>query len=102
LFSQRNYGRTFEHGPWKGRLLEEAVELASKLGCLPAGLTLDVMMVNGEWVTLANRTLAVARMANLSQVAINDVGPSGLNKLQKLLRGSDLLTPIKEAVMRCK
>jgi hypothetical protein len=29
-------------------------------------------------------------------------GTSGMNKLQQLLRGSDLLSPVETAVMRCK
>jgi hypothetical protein len=60
------------------------------------------MKVNDQWVTLNNRTLAVARMANLSNVAINDVGPGGLNKLLQLLRESDLVSPVATAGQRCR
>ncbi|MEO7596684.1 MAG: Hint domain-containing protein, partial [Byssovorax sp.] len=101
-FSQSSYGRTFAEGEWAGKSLVEAAAEARALGRLPNGLTLNVMEVNNQWVALNNRTLAVARMANLSEVAINDVGPSGMNKLQQLLRGSDLLSPVETAVMRCK
>jgi hypothetical protein len=82
--------------------LQEAAAAARELGRLPDGLILNVIEVNDQWVTLNNRTLAVARLANLPDVAINNVGPSGLNKLNQLLRNSDLISPVENAVMRCK
>lgn len=57
---------------------------------------------DGTWVTLNNRTLAVARGANLPNVNPVEVGKSGINKLTQLLRNSDLVGPIDDAVMRCK
>ena len=104
LFSQDSFGRTFSdaRSPWAGKSLEEAAAATRALGRLPPGLTLDVMLVNGQWVALNNRTLEVARMANLGQVAINDVGPSGLNRLMKNLSGSGLVAPVRNAVMRCR
>lgn len=101
LHSQSSYGATFAEGPWAGRTLHDAAAAARALGRLPDGLTLNVMEVNNRWVALNNRTLAVARLANLPEVAINDVGPSGLNKLLQLLRGSGLVSPVENAVMRC-
>jgi hypothetical protein len=80
----------------------EVAAQARALGRLPEGLTLNVIEVNNQWVALNNRTLAVARMANLPEVAINDVGPRGMNKLQQLLRGSGLASPVENATMRCK
>ncbi|MCA9591568.1 MAG: hypothetical protein KC657_40005, partial [Myxococcales bacterium] len=101
-FSQDSYGATFAEGSWAGRSLAEAISEARGVGALPRGLTLNVMEVNGRWVTLNNRTLGVARQANLSQVPVNNVGPSGINKLQRLLKGANLISPVENAVMRCK
>ncbi|WP_394829489.1 polymorphic toxin-type HINT domain-containing protein [Pendulispora albinea] len=86
LFTQDSYGPTFSNGDWAGRSLEDAVAQARLHQRLPAGLTLKVMELNGQWVTLNNRTLGVARMANLPDGAIHDVGPGGWNKVQQLLR----------------
>jgi hypothetical protein len=97
-FSQDNYGPKFSDG----KPLTEVAGEARALGHLPDGLKLNVMQVNNNWVTLNNRTLAVARMANLPDVAINDVGVSGTNKLNQLLRDSGLVSPVETAVMRCQ
>ena len=85
-----------------GRSLSEVAEEARQLGRLPTGLKLNVIEVNGQWVALNNRTLAVARMANLADVSVHDVGPSGMNMLTQLLRNSDLVSPVEVATMRCK
>jgi hypothetical protein len=102
-FSQSSYGAVFAEGPWAGRSLAEAIAEARALGRLPEGLTLNAMrMGDGSWVTLNNRTLAVARGANLLNVNPVEAGGSGLNKLNQLLRSSDLVGPVEDAVMRCK
>lgn len=103
-FTQDNFDPTFtdRDSPWFGKSLEEAAAEARALGRLPNGLTLNVMEWNGVWVTLNNRTLAVARMANLSNVSINDVGVSGTNTVVRNLRESGLVGPVENAVMRCK
>lgn len=103
LFTQKSFGATFADGVWAGRTVQAAAELARTLGRLPDGLTLNaVRMGDGTWAALNNRTLAVARLANLPNVNPIDAGASGLNKLRQLLRNSDLVGPIKDAVMRCR
>jgi hypothetical protein len=85
-FSQDSIKSTFNEGDWQGHSLTEAIEATRKLGKLPEGLTLRVMEVNGELVTLNNRTLYVAQEANLSGVKVDNVGPSGWNTLWKLMK----------------
>jgi hypothetical protein len=102
MHSQSSYSPMFAEGSWAGRNLAEAAAEAREIGRLPNGLTLNVIEINNRWVALNNRTLAVVRMANLPEVSIKGVGPSGLNKLQQLLRGSDLVSPVETAVMRCR
>jgi len=103
MFTQSNYGSTFSDGPWAGRTVQEAIEEARTLGRLPDGLKLNaVRMGDGTWATLNNRTLAVARGANLPNVDPVEAGPKGLNKLNQLLRNSGLAGPIDHAEMRCK
>jgi len=73
------------------------------LGRLPDGLELNAMRLgDGRWATLNNRTLAVARGANLPAVHPIDAGPSGQSKYSSLLRESGLSVPVEDAVMRCK
>ena len=59
-------------------------------------------MADGRWATLNNRTLAVARMANLPSVSVVDAGEAGLNKFNQLLRDGGLSGPVENGVMRCK
>ena len=103
LYTQPNYGRVFTEGPWAGRLVTEAIAEARLLGRLPDGLTLNaVRMGDGTWAALNNRTLAVARGANLPNVNPVEAGASGLNKMNQLLRNGGLAGPVDNAVMRCK
>jgi len=97
------------HGDWKGRPIQEAIEEAKLLRKLPEGLELRVMVMGfvddaGDWVdgyvTLSNRTLYVAREAGLTNVPIVDVGPKGLNQLNKLLDGRSPQWETPE--VRCK
>jgi hypothetical protein len=106
MFTQDNYGPVFEDGDWAGRPLSEAIDEARLLGRLPDGLELHAMKIgiggDERWVTLNNRTLAVARQANLRHVHPTDVGPSGINTYQRLLSESGLTMPVEDAQMRCK
>ncbi|MCG8420787.1 MAG: hypothetical protein MJE77_22935, partial [Proteobacteria bacterium] len=86
---------------WRGRPVSEAIEEARRLGRLPDGLRLDVMDVNNRRVALNSRTLYVAQQANLVDVAVNDVGPSGENRLRRMLRGSGLSGPTDSVRVRC-
>lgn len=102
LFSQDTISNTFQHGSWAGRPLTEAIEQATKLGHLPAGLDLRVMQLNGGWVTLSNRTLYVAQEAGLSQVHPTDVGSRGMNQMNKLLDGRAPLPQGEQPRIVCK
>jgi hypothetical protein len=93
-FSQGSIGSTFTHGDWAGRPLQEAIDETKRLGRLPDGLSIEVMAVNGQFVTLNNRTLYVAQQAGLSRVAVTDVGPGGWNSLQKLLKDTTVPLPL--------
>lgn len=99
-FSQTSIGDTFLNGPWAGRTLEEAVAETRRLGALPEGLELNVMRLNDEWVTLNNRTLYVAQEANLPNVRVTDVGPGGMNQMNKLLDGGMPLPPGEQPEVR--
>jgi len=85
-FTQGSMESTFTHGEWAGRSLDEAIEAARSLGRLPDGLSIEVMRLNDDFVTLNNRTLYVAQQAGLNRVPVTDVGHSGLNKVMKLLK----------------
>ena len=87
LFTQTSISDRFLQGDWAGRTLEEAIAETRRLGSLPEGLELNVMRLNDEWVALNNRTLFVAQEANLPNVRVNDVGPGGMNQVNKLLNG---------------
>lgn len=87
LFSQDSIGDTFTDGDWAGRSLSEAIEETRALGHLPEGLTLNVTDLNGDYVTLNNRTLYVVQEAGLSQVHPNIRGASATNQLNRLLDG---------------
>lgn len=107
-FTQGNYGSHFtdapEVGRWAGRPVSEAVAEARLLGRLPDGLTLNAVSMNGGeyWATLNNRTLGVARQANLANVNPVDAGAKGINKMTKLLKDSGLAGPVEDAIMRCR
>ncbi|XXX76642.1 DUF6531 domain-containing protein [Sorangium sp. So ce134] len=102
LFSQRTISDVFQHGPWAGRPIAEAIEEARDLRRLPPGLELRVMQLNGEWVTLSNRTLYVAQEAGLLQVHPTDVGPRGMNQMNKLLDGGAPLSQGEQPRVVCK
>jgi hypothetical protein len=103
LFTQSDYGATFTEGPWAGKTVEEAIIAARKLGRLPDGLTLNAMLMgDGRWAALNNRTLAVARGANLPFVEPVDAGDSGMNQFNRQLRESGLSGPVENATMRCR
>ena len=59
-------------------------------------------MGDGRWAALNNRTLAVARGANLPGVHVKEVGEEAFNEFSRKLRDSDLSGPTERAVMRCK
>jgi RHS repeat-associated protein len=103
MFSQDTIDPVFRDGPWAGRTLDEAIAEARDLNRLPDGLEINAMVINDEWVTLNNRTLFVAQQANLSQVPVNDVGPSGINQFNKLQRDAGLSGPVESVTVRpCK
>lgn len=105
MFTQDSVGARFAEGEGKmaGRTLESVAAEARALGRLPDGLTINaVRMGDGTWATLNNRTLAVARMANLPSVNPVDAGAAGTNKLVQLLRNAGLSAPVQDAVVRCK
>jgi RHS repeat-associated protein len=102
MFTQGSFGATFAEGPLAGRTLESVAVEARALGRLPDGLTLNAVRTGQGWATLNNRTLAVARMANLPHVHPVDAGAKGFNKFNQLLRNSGLSGPVQDAVMRCK
>ncbi|WP_437951296.1 polymorphic toxin-type HINT domain-containing protein [Sorangium sp. So ce296] len=103
LYTQPTYGATFAEGPHAGRSLIQVAAEARALGRLPDGLTLNATrMADGRWATLNNRTLAVARMANLPNVNPVDAGDKGFNIFQRLLRDGGLSGPVEDAVMRCR
>lgn len=102
LYTQDSYASTFAEGPCAGRTVAEAAGEARRLGRLPDGLQLNaIRMGDGRWATLNNRTLAVAREANLLNVDPVDAGDAGMNEFNRLLRDDDLPGPIEDAVMRC-
>jgi hypothetical protein len=104
-YSQDTIDAFFQDSPdtparWRGRPIREALEDARRLGVLPEGLRIEAMRVNSVWVTLNNRTLYVARAANLRNVHPIDVGPGGLNRLNRLLREAGLPGPVHEVRVR--
>ena len=58
-------------------------------------------MGDGTWAALNNRTLGVARGANLPDVSPTEVGAEGLNEFNAKLRNSGLAGPTDRAVVRC-
>ncbi len=101
-FSQDSIGDKFAEGPWAGRPLSEAIDEARELGHLPEGLEIKVMQLNDQVVTLNNRTLHVAQQANLVNISPIDVGPSGINRMNRLLDGKMPLNPGEQPRVRCK
>lgn len=102
-YTQTSYGETFQNGQWAHRSVVEAIAEAQAKGSLPAGLELRAMrMGDGSWAALNNRTLAVARGANLPNVSVTEVGAEALNEYNQKLRASGLSGPVENAVMRCK
>jgi RHS repeat-associated protein len=105
LYSQDSISDSFQNTKdvperWRGRPVSEAIGEARRTGRLPEGLRLEAMRVNGNWVTLNNRTLYVAREANRLNVNPIDVGPSGLNRLNRLLRNAGLVAPVEDVTVR--
>jgi hypothetical protein len=72
-------GETFQHGPWAGRTVEEAIGESMRLGRLADGLQFNAARIYtpaGEEIiaTLNNRTLYVAQEARLFQLhPLNDI-----------------------------
>lgn len=103
LFTHDTVDPKFEHGPLKNRSLESVAAEARELDALPEGLKLEaVRMADGRWAALNNRTLMVARMANLQQVHPVDLGDAGFNKFVRNLTASGLPGPVENATIRCK
>jgi hypothetical protein len=103
LYTQGNYAPKFAEGPLAGKAVADVAAEARLLGRLPDGLTLNAMrMGDGRWATLNNRTLAVAQRANLPDVDLVEVGDSGLNKFNRLLRDAGLSSPVESAMERCR
>lgn len=103
LFTHGSVKPTFEHGPLAGRSLVEVAAEARSAGALPEGLELRaVRLGDGRWATLNNRTLMVARMADLPQVHPVDAGSGGFNKYVKNLTAGGLEGPVENATVRCK
>jgi RHS repeat-associated protein len=71
---------TFQHGPWAGRTLGEAVAEASSLGRLPEGLSLNASWVNDTMVAANNRTLWVAQQAGLENVSVGGLESNSVAK----------------------
>jgi RHS repeat-associated protein len=102
-FTHDNVDPYFEHGDLAGRDVRAVGAEARKLQRMPAGLRLEAMrMANGIWASLNNRTLMVARLANLRDVTVHDVGDAGANKFDKNLREAGILGPVENAYIRCK
>ncbi|HEY2516909.1 MAG TPA: RHS repeat-associated core domain-containing protein, partial [Polyangiaceae bacterium] len=104
-FTQTSYGPVFTdpRSPWAGRSVGDAIAEARLLEELPPGLDLRAMrMGDGSWAALNNRTLAVARGANLSDVSVTEVGDEAMNEFNAKLSESGLSGPVADAVMRCR
>ena len=61
-YTQDSVSHVFSDGPWKGKLLTEAIESTRRAGALPEGLSIhyeNIILPNGQEVsaTLNNRTL---------------------------------------------
>ena len=103
LFTQSTYESFFTYEEFAGRTLASVAEEARKLRHLPPGFQIRaIRMGDGSWAALNNRTLAMARMANLQDVSPVDAGASGMNEFVKKLRESGLSGPVRDATMRCK
>jgi hypothetical protein len=90
------------HGPWAGHTLDEAIAEARRLGRLPEGLAIEaqeVVLANGDrkLVAVNNRTLYIAREANLHDVPTFDRGGETFHKLQRNFRESGLGGPLETA-----
>lgn len=59
-------------------------------------------MADGMWAALTNRTLMVARMANLPDIPVTDLGDAGFNRYDKNLREAGLSGPVENAIIRCE
>lgn len=82
--------------PWNGRKVSDAIEEARRLGRLPDGLRIEAAEVNGKLVAVNNRTLYVARMANLRDVPTVDNGGSTFKKLERNFRESGVGGPLQD------
>jgi RHS repeat-associated protein len=79
---------------WRGRTLQEAADQARALGRLPDGLRIEAQEVNGQLVSVNNRTLWVAQQANLPDVEYTDLGGKTFHKLQTNFRENGLGRPL--------
>jgi hypothetical protein len=89
-------GETFAHGPWAGQTVEAAIAEAMKLGRLPDGLTLEAQMVGNDMVAANNRTLYVARQANLANVSPVDNGGKTFKVIEAHFRKNGFGGPVPE------
>ncbi len=93
-FSREPHGpeEVFQHGPWAGRTVGEAIEETRQLGRLPEGLQISgdwVHTVEGNMIAAAanNRTLYVAQEANLPDITIHGLGTNeGAHAVQQQFR----------------
>lgn len=83
LFGQPSVKSTFAHGPFKGKSINEVAQGLRNGTISPDQLPLDVLVRNGQTVTLNNRSLTALRRAGVEPTVIND--RTGVQRFENLL-----------------